>query len=55
MRHLLLAPIDVTSLVATPSRAQETVRIDATAKVTLFPHFRERMFGSGHATVMCCW
>ena len=33
------------------SRAAETVRIDAAAAGTPFPHFWEAMFGSGHATL----
>jgi len=51
MRHLLLALIVATCMVAIPSHAQETVRIDATAEATPFPHFWERMFGSGRATL----
>ncbi len=31
--------------------AAETVRVDATAAGTPFPHFWEAMFGSGHATL----
>jgi xylan 1,4-beta-xylosidase len=31
--------------------ATQAVRIDATGKATPFPHFWERMFGSGHATL----
>jgi xylan 1,4-beta-xylosidase len=30
-------------------QAQETIRIDAHAATTPFPHFWEQMFGSGHA------
>ncbi|TAM63749.1 MAG: glycosyl hydrolase family 39 [Rhodanobacter sp.] len=52
MRDLLFA-IVIACAAALPAQAQaqETVHVDARAKATPFPHFWERMFGSGHATL----
>lgn len=51
MRRLPLGLILAACLLPIRVLAQETVRIDAAAKATPFPHFWERMFGSGHATL----
>ena len=54
MRRLFTA-IAIACVVASPAWAQaaspQTVRIDATAKATPFPHFWEQMFGSGRAAL----
>ena len=51
MHRLPLGFLLAACLLPAPLFAQETVRIDAAAKATPFPHFWERMFGSGHATL----
>ncbi len=50
VRYLLFA-IVIACAAVLPAQAQETVHVDARAKATPFPHFWERMFGSGHATL----
>ncbi len=40
------------ALSALPSRAQETIEINANAPTTPFPHFWEEMFGSGRAALV---
>ncbi|HUX74078.1 MAG TPA: hypothetical protein VMV25_09345 [Steroidobacteraceae bacterium] len=49
MRRLLLPLLLGACCLAAPALAEETVRVDAAAAATPFPHFWERMFGSGHA------
>ena len=56
MRRLSIAiAIAIACAAASPAWAQapaaQTVRIDATAKATPFPHFWEQMFGSGRAAL----
>jgi len=55
MRHWVTAIVLLASVAALPVQAHapvaQTVRVDAAAEATPFPHFWERMFGSGHATL----
>lgn len=54
MRHCI-STLVLACAIALPAWAQavapQTVRIDAAARATPFPHFWEQMFGSGHATL----
>ncbi len=50
-RRLVLPMLITACWLAAPAPAQETLRVDDGAIATAFPHFWERMFGSGHATL----